>query len=571
MASKPASLFDRDKMTGILLLVILFSAYFMFFAPRQQQAPANATGPATTVTVTKTSSPVLAADTSTTNEDGAGTERDDIVEAIPPPANLEAPLYTVSNAVLDCNFSAYGGDIYQIELARAASVRKGPVVTAYAPSNAWEMPLRIRQFGSLQPAAALFAPEQSSAAALSLTATVAEALFVRKTFILTNGYLLNAQILASNVSAGAISLSNAASIWLGRINPMENVGPRGDIRGCDVETMQNDKLRVVRVNPSKHDVTNSVSGSVQWLAVRNKYFAHVLIPSTAMQLVSAVSLGAAHARELTVWGELPFEELAPGAAIAWDAALYAGPKSYHNLQTLPQLAGHGTQYLELLNLGRFAFIAKPIMLYGLGGIYRFTHSYGWAIIILTIIIKLLTWPLQTKSFESMQRMQKLQPELKALQEKYKGEPQKLQQEQMLLYRKHGVNPMGGCLPILLQIPIFFALYSALNNSVELWGTAFWYIKDLTMPDTVYTLPFNIPFLGDGVNPMPLLMTAATIIQQALTPHTGDKTQKQMMYLMPIIFLGIFYKMPSGLVLYWFVNQLLSAVQMLELHYFRKKA
>ena len=214
-------------------------------------------------------------------------------------------------------------------------------------------------------------------------------------------------------------------------------------------------------------------------------------------------------------------------------------------------------------------LSIPILLYGLKGLYHYTHNYGWAIIIVTLIIKLLTWPLQTKSYVSMQRMQKVQPELKLLQEKYKGDPRQLQQEQMLLYRKHGVNPMGGCLPIALQIPIFFALYSALDNAVELWGASFWYIKDLTMPDSVYTLSFSIPFLGNAVNPLPLLMTAATIIQQVLTPHTGDKSQKQMMLMMPVVFLAIFYNMPSGLVLYWFVNQLLSAVQTLMLHYTKK--
>ncbi len=145
-----------------------------------------------------------------------------------------------------------------------------------------------------------------------------------------------------------------------------------------------------------------------------------------------------------------------------------------------------------------------------------------------------------------------------------------QQETMILYKKHGVNPLGGCLPMLLQMPIFFALYKTIGGAIELWGANFLWIKDLSQPDTVAHLPFSIPFLGSAVNPLALMMAAAMLGQQALTPKAGGaNSQKGMMYMMSAFFLFICYKMPSGLVLYWFMNQLLSMCQTFYMHYVKK--
>jgi YidC/Oxa1 family membrane protein insertase len=564
-----SSFLDRDKLTGILILVVMFAVYFLVIAPREAQQRATRMAAASNLVTQAASQQLRAAETGATATGSAAATAAAVAPASAAPADdASQTLVCISNALVAYTFTDLGGDVYQIELARAAVVRKGPLVTACAPSNDWQMPLRISGGAACDPARARLGLADIAGNRVAFTGMVNAAVFMRKTYALTNGYVLQAEVAFSNITKHAVALSNM-TVWLGRIALVPGVDAKYDLRGCDVEVASEGRPRIVRFGAEKKDVVTAQAGPVVWLAVRNKYFAHVLTPALPFGDVSVQSLGAPGAREVSAWAGLAPIALAPRAAQQWQAALYAGPKAYNVLQTLPRALGRGTYYLELLNLGKFAFLAKPILLYGLKGLYRFTHSYGWAIIIVTIIIKLLTWPLQTKSYVSMQRMQKIQPELKALQEKYKGDPRQLQQEQMLLYRKHGVNPMGGCLPIVLQIPIFFALYSALNNAVELWGASFWYIKDLTMPDTVAHLPFSIPFLGDAVNPMPLVMTAATIIQQVLTPHTGDKTQKQMMYLMPVVFLGIFYNMPSGLVLYWLVNQLLSAVQTLMLHYYKK--
>jgi YidC/Oxa1 family membrane protein insertase len=571
MATAPSFL-DRDKLTGILILGLMFSVYFLVIAPKEAKNRAARPALPTGVVARTDTSQMRAAGTgdlaALAPEPGAPAEAVMPAEAAAAPPPGAAPrLVCLSNALATYTFTDFGGDIYKIELARAPMVRKGPLTTAFAPSNAWEMPLRLCSTAGFDPARTIFGVEHQQAHVLAFTGMVNHTLFLRKTYALTNGYLLQADLAFSNVTRRALALSNV--FWLGRIALVPGVDARKDLRGCDLEVLREGAPRILRIGADKKDVATTHPGPAVWLAVRNKYFANVLVPETPFVHVETRSLGAPTAREVTAWAAAAPLLIAPRAAQHWHATLYAGPKAYNLLQTLPAEIGRGTYYLELLNLGKFAFLAKPILLYGLKGLYRYTHNYGWAIIIVTIIIKLLTWPLQTKSYVSMQRMQKVQPELKLLQEKFKGDPRQLQQEQMLLYRKHGVNPMGGCLPIALQIPIFFALYSALDNAVELWGASFWYIKDLTMPDSVYTLSFSIPFLGNAVNPLPLLMTAATIIQQVLTPHTGDKSQKQMMLMMPVVFLAIFYNMPSGLVLYWFVNQLLSAVQTLMLHYYKK--
>jgi len=572
MATAPSFL-DRDKLTGILILALMFAVYFLVIAPKE--AKSRAARPALpTGVVTRAATPqmrasgtgdlaALAPEVEAPAESGAAPAE----TAAAPPAGIAPRFVCLSNDLATYTFTDFGGDIYNIELARAPMVRKGPLTTAFAPSNAWEMPLRMCSTSGFDPARTVFGLEHMQAQMVSFTGMVSDTLFLRKTYALTNGYLLQAELAFSNLTTRAMALSNA--FWLGRIALVPGVSAGKDLRGCDLELLQDGAPRILRITADKKDVTTTHAGTTVWMAVHNKYFTQVLVPETPFVEVATRSLGAPAAREVTAWATAAPLVIAPLAEQQWHATLYAGPKAYNLLQTLPAEIGRGTKYLELLNLGMFAFLAKPILLYGLKGLYQYTHNYGWAIIIVTLIIKLLTWPLQTKSYVSMQRMQKVQPELKLLQAKYKGDPRQLQQEQMLLYRKHGVNPMGGCLPIALQIPIFFALYSALDNAVELWGASFWYIKDLTMPDSVYTLSFSIPFLGNAVNPLPLLMTAATIIQQVLTPHTGDKSQKQMMLMMPVVFLAIFYNMPSGLVLYWFVNQLLSAVQTLMLHYTKK--
>lgn len=240
--------------------------------------------------------------------------------------------------------------------------------------------------------------------------------------------------------------------------------------------------------------------------------------------------------------------------------LYLGPKSIDDLR----LAGEDLD--KALHLGFFDVIARPLLL-AMKFINDYTHNYGIAIIVLTIVIKLLFWPLTHKSYASMKEMQRIQPRIKQIRERFKNDREQLNREMMLLYKTHKVNPLGGCLPMLLQIPVFFALYKALLDSIELRHAPFiFWVRDLSAPDYLLRFPSGFSFFGiEGIGPLPLLMGASMVIQQKMTPSTGDPTQAKVMMLMPIFFTFLFISFPSGLVLYWLINNVLSIVQQIYIN------
>jgi YidC/Oxa1 family membrane protein insertase len=281
------------------------------------------------------------------------------------------------------------------------------------------------------------------------------------------------------------------------------------------------------------------AGQVQWTAIQNKYYAIAAIPRTS-----------------TTWsvlheGTTPLEYAAAlrwplnAASTAVHFTVFAGPKE---LRRLAALDGNGKSLAELVffNYGWVRILRPDVwLLRPLQWLYGVTGNYGVAIIIITVIIKLLFYPLTWKSFKSMQAMQHLQPQMKRLQDMYKNDRQKLNEEMMKLYREQKVNPLGGCLPMVVQIPVFIALYQVLYASIELRHAGFmWWIKDLSAPDY----------------PMALLMGASMVVQQWMTPTTGDPRQAKMMLFMPIIFTFMFLNFPVGLVIYWLVNNLLTIAQ-----------
>jgi YidC/Oxa1 family membrane protein insertase len=162
----------------------------------------------------------------------------------------------------------------------------------------------------------------------------------------------------------------------------------------------------------------------------------------------------------------------------------------------------------------------------------------------------------------MKRMSKLQPEMKALKEKYADDPQRMNQETMKMYREYGINPLGGCLPLLVQIPIFFGFYTMLMYAVELRQQSFLWVEDLSQPDTIAHLPFSLPFLGNGVNLLPIVMAVTMVLQMSLTPKTGDKMQRRLFMMMPLIFFFFCYNFASALALYWTTSNIFAIAQML---------
>lgn len=283
---------------------------------------------------------------------------------------------------------------------------------------------------------------------------------------------------------------------------------------------------------------------LRWIAQEDKYFFASIVP--AGQVIEAKAWKAQNATALAFKVKSGVNSF----------LVYAGPKDYDRLQDLKVGLEH------IIDFGFFSLLARPLF-WILKFFYGFLGNYGWAIVLLTIVIRIPFIPLLNKSQKSMKKMQEIQPKLTELKEKYKKDPQKLQKETMEMYKKYKVNPMGGCLPMLLQIPVFFALYKVLMIAIELRGAPFMlWITDLSAPDTLFGhIPSMVPLLGGfALGPLPLAMGLTMVIQQKMTPTSLDPKQNRMMMLMPVVFTFMFLNFASGLVLYWLVNNILSIIQ-----------
>lgn len=292
----------------------------------------------------------------------------------------------------------------------------------------------------------------------------------------------------------------------------------------------------IELTAKKLDEPKTYKEGVRWIAQEDKYFFASLIPS-------------GQTLEARAW------KVKDSALLAFKAKsgvnnfmIYAGPKEYERLEELNVGLEH------VIDFGFFSILARPIF-WALKFFYKYIGNYGLAIILITIITRVPFVPIIAKGQKSMKKMQELQPKMNELREKYKKDPQKLQKEMMEMYKKYKVNPMGGCLPMLLQIPVFFALYKVLMIAVELKGAPFMlWITDLSAKDPYYIFP--------------IVMGATMVIQQKMTPTSLDPKQNKIMMLMPVIFTFMFLNFASGLVLYWLVNNILSIVQQI---YINKKS
>jgi YidC/Oxa1 family membrane protein insertase len=291
------------------------------------------------------------------------------------------------------------------------------------------------------------------------------------------------------------------------------------------------------------------SSDIKFIGLRDQYFCTIIEP---VNLITSAYVKKITSQESEVGLLVSETILKPGAQIGHSYRIYLGP------QDLKIISNVKPEWAAIIYFGTFDFIAQ-LLLQLLGFFYSLVHNWGLAIIILSTAVYFLLFPLSIKQMRSMKEMQILQPKIEALRKELKDNPQKLNKEIMELYKEHKVNPLGGCLPLLLQMPIFFALYQALIRSVALRGAHFLWIKDLSSPDKAFVLKNSIPFLGNQINILPILMAIGMFVQQkiSMAKATGEAAQQQkmMIIIMPIMFGVIFYQMPSGLVLYWFVNSL----------------
>ncbi|MFQ3574585.1 MAG: membrane protein insertase YidC [Thermodesulfovibrionales bacterium] len=267
---------------------------------------------------------------------------------------------------------------------------------------------------------------------------------------------------------------------------------------------------------------------LKWIAQEDKYFFSAIVPKGKVE-------------EAKIWdkAETTLSALKMPSGIN-NYLIYTGPKEYDSLEKV----GYGLEHI--VDFGFFSFLARPLF-WVLKIFYSFTYNYGVAIILLTILVRIPFIPIINSGQKSMKKIQDMQPRMAEIKEKYKNDPQKMQKELMELYKTHKINPMSGCLPILLQIPVFFALYKVLLIAIELRNAPFMlWITDLSAKDPYYILP--------------IIMGATMVIQQKMTPSAMDPMQQKIMMLMPVVFTFLFLTFPSGLVLYWLVNNILSIAQ-----------
>jgi YidC/Oxa1 family membrane protein insertase len=286
-------------------------------------------------------------------------------------------------------------------------------------------------------------------------------------------------------------------------------------------------------------------GEIKWFSFGGEYFVALLIPPPSKEITLSVKGTEKDLLKADVI--IPSISIPPREKVHVAYQIYLGPKDEDRLKAL----GVGAE--KLVDFGFFTIVAKPLVWF-LRLTHTVTKNFGIDIIILSILIKIVFLPLTQISFKSMKEMQKVQPEMNRLKEQYKNDKARLQQEIMLLYKRRKINPMSGCLPMLIQIPVFIALYNALQNGIEMRHAPFFlWIMDLSAKDPIYITP--------------LIMGATMVIQQKMTPTAADPTQAKMFLLMPVMFTFLFLNFPSGLVIYWLINNVLSIAHQ---YYLNKK-
>jgi YidC/Oxa1 family membrane protein insertase len=326
-----------------------------------------------------------------------------------------------------------------------------------------------------------------------------------------------------------------------------------------------DEQVIVNASSIKEPVEEDFNGKVDWLAVRNKYFAAIIAPENPAGIDGAYIHGIQEP-----YGSNGIREFYSGRLIvpfrntdfeSNSFNIYIGPVDYDILKT------YGSNFEAIVDFGSFfglKFIVRPIAEYILLPLFTFLHTfipnYGVVIIVFSIIIKIVLYPLTKQSYQSMKKMQLLQPKIAEIKEKYKEDAQKTNKETMKLYSTYGVNPAGGCFPLLLQMPIFIALWGLFQVAIELRQQPFvWWINDLSRPDIIYHLPFKLPIFGlDQIAGLALLMGITTFVQQKMS--VKDPKQQMLIYIMPVMLTILFMSFPSGLNLYYFMFNILSIAQ-----------
>jgi len=372
--------------------------------------------------------------------------------------------------------------------------------------------------------------------------------FIYKTITFyNNSYLIDIELDLTEVSNNIYR--DVSFGWSGGLSPTEE-NLSDDLNYFNSYAYQGGVLESLKVDPGESE-EKILNGETDWAAIRSKYFTAVIIPDAPRNIRSVTLSGHGDSTETY------------GLSFVFDPTnkevfqLYLGPLEYDRIRSL------GVGLESIMDFG-WSFI-RPIskgVLYTLKKMHGTIPNYGFVLIIFAFLVKILVYPLTKKSYQSTAAMQAVAPEVNALKEKYKTNPQKLNQATMDLYKAKGVNPLGGCLPMLLQMPLLFALFQVFRTTIELRSEPFvWWITDLSSPDTIFLLPFNIPIYGNHVAVLPILMVVSMFIQQKMmTGAAQQPQQKTMQYFMTGFFFLMFNGFPSGLNLYYTLFNVLTIAQ-----------
>ncbi len=455
----------------------------------------------------------------------------------------------LKNDVLELEIDTLGGVVTKAKLLKHLEEDKTPVVifdrsakrqyfarSGLVSASNVELPNHTQIFT---------ATKNLTANSLTLTAEK-NGVRLEKTYTLANGsYVLEAKHTIKNVGAKNFD----ATLYTELVRDGEKLNESsfystftGPAVYTDAEKFHKIEFSDIDKGKAKLPVAQAASDNT-WVAMVQHYFASAWIPSTGS--VRELYVGKLDGNQYRVGVQTKIEPLALGQEKVEALKLFVGPQEEHELEGI-------APGLELVkDYGWLTILAKPIF-WLLEKIHGLVNNWGWSIILLTILIKLVFFPLSAASYKSMARMKEVQPKLLEMKERFKGEPQKLNQAMMEMYRKEKINPLGGCFPVLIQIPVFIALYWVLLASVEM-RAAPWlgWIHDLAQPDPYFILP--------------VLMAVSMFIQTKLNPTPPDPIQAKVMMIMPIAFSVMFFFFPSGLVLYWVVNNILSIAQQWQIN------
>lgn len=494
----------------------------------------------------------------------------EVVVVEQPAVVAEEQIVTLSNEYIEVEFTTLGGAIRTVEfLQTKKGERDDYVFNTNGRLPALSLSLAGRD-GGMQEFALPYAIEQQTADSITFVFNTGDGLALRRSYSLAQGdadhdpYVIRHSTTFNNQAATPQALStiflNLGTSWAISEKQQPAFLNVGYFDGADSEFIAINKLTGgkgflgIGASAPVEEIEEVVSS--EWASVKNQFFAAVLTSETKGRDLFVYQVEGAKAEDGTlersgISGSVGYEvgTVPAGTAKTLDFDFYVGPKEFKRLQAL------GNHQDEVMQFGFLSFISKLLLSF-MYAIHSLGASWGWSIVIMTICIKTLFWPLSAKASRSQKRMAKIQGPMAELKEKYKDNPQKLQQETLKVFKENQVNPVAGCLPMLVQMPIFLGLFYMLRSASELRHESFLWVSDLSMPDTLTYIA------GYPLNILPLIMGLTMFFQMRMMPvsPTADPAQQKIFKFLPFIFLIFLYNFSSGLVLYWTVQNLLTILQ-----------